>query len=148
MALPSQQLVQHATHVSYHLGDMPNILDLFPSSLCCYPIISVGTLWSQSHICILSYLSHPSSGSPKQKWPGTWPLQAGETWRGIMLTFLVMTTASMSETHLCVPHTEVIVCGACACTHACTHARMHARMHVRTHTTNRWSRTFWNSLIE
>ena len=43
------QLLQHVIPIPDCLVDMPNILHFFLPYLCCYPICSVGIIWSQSH---------------------------------------------------------------------------------------------------
>ena len=65
-----EQLVQHPTRIPDRLEDTPKILDLFlNSNPSAYAVTLSSPLGSQSHICILSYLSNSSSGSSKAEVP-------------------------------------------------------------------------------
>ncbi|MPC53169.1 hypothetical protein E2C01_047056 [Portunus trituberculatus] len=68
-----EQLVQQSTRILAHLGETPNILDLFlTSNPSAYAVTllqsqssyAVTLLQSQSYFCILSYFSNSSPGSP------------------------------------------------------------------------------------
>ena len=98
-----EQLVPQPTRIPDRLGDTPNILNLFlTSNPSAYAVSLSSPLGSSDHslisVSLQSFLRILQSGGAF----GVLPLLVGETRGAVLLIFLEMITASVTETHLCV----------------------------------------------
>ena len=104
-----EQLVQFPTHINDRLGDKPNILDIFlTSNPSAYSVKLSSPLGSSNHnlISVTCYIAPMQpQDTPKRSGgaSGISTLLSGRTYDSIILIFLGMIIASVSEIFLFVP---------------------------------------------